>query len=151
MAQISGLHHACIIVPDIEKAKQWYEDVMGLTTMAEFDLGIPEVGIGVGVPDAHLKGAMLQWGDAEGASMVELIEYAKQAGQPFDPATLSNAQGVAHIAFATENAIDALYEELVAKGVNFYSPPQTVEVGGAEVKFCYFQDLNGAKLEFIGT
>ena len=151
MAQISGMHHACIIVPDIKKAKQWYENVIGLKTMAEFDLGTPEVGTGVGVPKAHLKGAMLQWGDAEGATMVELIEYASPAGKKFDPATPSNAQGVAHIAFSTVDAIDALYKELVAKGVNFYSPPQTVEVGGAEVKFCYFQDLNGAKLEFIGT
>jgi len=151
MAQISGMHHACIIVPEIDKAKQWYEEVIGLKTMAEFDLGIPEVGTGVGVPGAHLKGAMLQWGDAEGATMVELIEYATPKGKAFDPATPSNAEGVAHIAFSTVDAIDALYEELSAKGVKFYSPPQLVEVGGAEVKFCYFQDLNGAKLEFIGT
>lgn len=151
MAQISGMHHACIIVPEIEEAKKWYQDVLGLKLMAEFDLASPEVGTGVAVPNAHLLGAMLQWGEAEGATMVELIEYANPAGQKFDPDTPSNAQGVAHIAFSTIDAIDELYSEFVAKGVKFYFPPQSLEVGGAVVKFCYFQDFNGAKLEFIGT
>lgn len=151
MAQISGIHHACITVPNIKRSKKWYQEVIGLKLVAEFDLNMPEVGVGVGMPGAHLLGAMLRWGEAEGATMVELIQYLKPVGKKYDPDTPMCNMGCTHVAFATENAIDALHEELVAKGVDFYSPPQLVEVGGQPVKFCYFKDPDGVTLEFIGT
>ena len=151
MANISGMHHAGIIVPDIEKAKEWYQGVLGLKLVGEAELNAPELGTGVALPGAHLKEAMLQWGEEEGATLVELLEYINPVGEKFDPSTPSNAQGVSHIAFSTVDAIDELYKELVDKGVKFYSPPQSVDVGGMVIKFCYFQDLNGAKLELIGT
>ncbi len=72
-------------------------------------------------------------------------------GKKWDPdAPMSNI-GCSHIAFATENCIDELYEELVAKGINFISPPQEVEEEGEVIKFCYFKDPDGVTLELIGS
>ena len=54
----------------------------------------------------------------------------------FDPDTPINRIGCSHVAFAVENSIDELYKELIAREVEFYSPPQAVDVGGTIVKFC---------------
>lgn len=151
MAQINGIHHACITVTDLEKSKKWYMEVLGLNLVAEFDLETPELGRGVGMPAAHLLAAMVRWGEGEGATMIELMQYLNPVGKKYDPNTPMCNIGCTHVAFATENAIDALYEEFVAKGVKFYSPPQPVDVGGAVVKFCYFKDPDGITLELIGT
>lgn len=151
MASISGVHHACITVPDMENAKKWYTEVLGLNLVAEFEIDTPELGVGVGMPGAHLQGAMLRWGEGEGATMVELLHYVKPVGKAHNPNKPMCDMGTTHVAFSTESAIDALYEELVAKGVNFYSPPQSVDVGGVVVKFCYFKDPDGVTLELIGT
>ena len=151
MASISGIHHACITVSDMERSKKWYTETLGLKVVSEFDLDTPELGEGVGMPGAHLLGAMLQWGEGENATCIELLHYIKPGGKKYDPTTPMCNIGTTHVAFGTENAIDALYEELVAKGVRFYTPPQPVDVGGVVVKFCYFKDPDGITLEFIGT
>jgi catechol 2,3-dioxygenase-like lactoylglutathione lyase family enzyme len=72
MAEISGIHHACITVSDMERSKKWYQEVLGFKLVTEFYLDVPELGTGVGIPDAQLKGAMLQHGEGENVSMVEL-------------------------------------------------------------------------------
>ena len=151
MASISGIDHACITVSDMERSKKWYTETLGLKVVSEFDLDTPELGEGVGMPGAHLLGAMLQWGEGENATCIELLHYIKPVGKKYDPTTPMCNIGTTHVAFGTENAIDALYEELVAKGVKFYTAPQPVDVGGVVVKFCYFKDPDGITLELIGT
>jgi catechol 2,3-dioxygenase-like lactoylglutathione lyase family enzyme len=151
MPTISGIHHACITVSDIERSKKWYEEHLGLRVVSEFDLDTPDLGVGVGLPGAHLLGAMLQWGEGEKATYIELLQYLKPKGKKQDPDEPMCNLGTTHVAFSTENAIDALYEELAGKGVKFYSPPQPVDVGGTVVKFCYFKDPDGISLELIGT
>jgi glyoxylase I family protein len=151
MAEISGIHHGCITVSDMERSKKWYQEVLGLKLITEFYLDVPELGTGVGVPGAQLKGAMLQHGEGENVVMIELLHYVSPIGKPWDSDVPMNNIGCTHIAFTTENAIDDLYEELVGKGVKFYSPPQTIELEGDAVKFCYFKDPDGITLELIGS
>jgi glyoxylase I family protein len=151
MAEISGIHHGCITVSDMERSKKWYQEVLGLKLITEFYLDVPELGTGVGVPGAQLKGAMLQHGEGENVAMIELLHYVSPIGKSWDSEVPMNNIGCTHIAFATENAIDDLYEELVGKGVKFYSPPQTIELEGDAVKFCYFKDPDGITLELIGS
>ena len=151
MARLSGIHHACSTVSDMEMSKKGYTETLGLKVASEFDLDTPELGKGVGLPGAHLLGAMLQWGEGNQATCVELLHYVKPKGKKYDPKTPMCDIGTTHVAFGTENAIDALYGELVAKGVKFYTPPQPVDVGGVVVKFCYFKDPDGITLELIGT
>jgi glyoxylase I family protein len=151
MAEISGIHHGCITVSDMERSKKWYQEVLGLKLITEFYLDVPELGTGVGVPGAQLKGAMLQHGEGENVAMIELLHYVSPIGKSWDSDVPMNNIGCTHIAFATENAIDDLYKELVGKGVKFYSPPQTIELEGDAVKFCYFKDPDGITLELIGS
>jgi catechol 2,3-dioxygenase-like lactoylglutathione lyase family enzyme len=62
-----------------------------------------------------------------------------------------NNIGCTHVAFSTENSINELYDDLVGKGVKFYSPPQSIELEGEVISFCYFKDPDGITLEFIGS
>ena len=151
MAEISGIHHACITVSDMERSKKWYQEVLGFKLVTEFDLDVPELGTGVGIPDAQLKGAMLQYGEGENVSMVELLHYVSPVGKPWDSETPMNNIGCTHVAFSTENSINELYDDLVGKGVKFYSPPQSIELEGQVINFCYFKDPDGITLEFIGS
>jgi catechol 2,3-dioxygenase-like lactoylglutathione lyase family enzyme len=148
MAQISGIAHACINVSDVETSKKWYQEVLGLTLVSEFK---HDLSAGVGIPNAHVLGATLQWGEGENLTQVELINYLGPLREKFDPDTPIYRIGCSHVAFAVENGIDELYKGLMARGVEFYSPPQAVDVGGTIVKFCYFKDPDGIPLELIGT
>ncbi len=151
MAKISGIHHTGIVVSDMEKSKKWYQEVLGLKLVSEFDLDSEELRRGVAVPKCRLLGAMLQWGDGERAEMVELLHYPTHPARPFNRDMASNELGVRHVAFATENAIDDLYAEMAAKGAVFLSPPQELDLDGVKVKFCYLKDPDGIGLELIGT
>ncbi len=82
----------------------------------------------LGMPGAHLKGALLKAGD----HTLELFEYLSPKGKPYDRRTCD--VGPCHIAFLVAD-IHEWYEALSAKGVHFNSPPQAVEVGG-ETHFC---------------
>jgi len=148
MAQISGIAHACINVSDIERSKKWYQEVLGLKLISEFKHDLSD---GVGIQKAHVLGAILQWGELEGVTQLELINYQGHLRKQYDRSTPIYQIGCSHVAFLVKNAIDQLYKELEVKGVEFFSPLQVVKVGGEVVKFCYLRDPDGIPLEIIGT
>ena len=151
MDKIKGIHHACICVADIERSIKWYREILGAKLLTRFDLHHPNLGKAVGIPGASLKGAMLLWGEDEFASMIEVLCYTNPIGEKYDPHTPMCNIGCTHVAFTTVNTIDDLYEELQAKGVRFYSPPQLLEIEGQAFKMCYFKDPDGITLELIGS
>ncbi len=69
--KVKQLAHLVLRVRDVEKSKQWYEDVMGLKVMAEFpgrmvflsasggvshELGLMQIASGAPGPDSHRVG-----------------------------------------------------------------------------------------------
>src|SRR5215216_5812587 len=117
-----GVHHTGIIVSDLERSIDFYRDVLGLELLTEpspvFD--DPQLGKGLGVPGAALRIATFAVGD----DVVELLEYAAPPS-PIDTPMPQNALGSHHVAFHV-NDIQARYEELTAKGVRFFSPPNVI-------------------------
>ena len=148
MAQINGIAHACINVSDIERSKKWYQKMLGLKLVSEFEHDLSDA---VGIENANVLGALLQWGEQEGVTQLELINYQGHLRKQYDRSTPIYQIGCSHVAFLVKNDIEELYKELKAKGVEFFSPLQAVEVGGEVVKFCYLRDPDGIPLEIIGT
>ena len=72
---------------------------------------------------------------------VELVQYLSGSGAPV--MAPNNAPGKGHISFWTSD-IEADYERLRSKGVEFVSNPQYGPTGGAAV---YFLDPDGITLE----
>tara|TARA_B100000315_G_C14433407_1_gene521223 strand:- start:494 stop:817 length:324 start_codon:yes stop_codon:yes gene_type:complete len=63
-----------------------------------------------------------------GGSRVELIEFLKEKGNPYDNHVELNDVGSSHIAFEPED-MDQAYEYLLSKGVRFRSLPRVTRRG----------------------
>jgi catechol 2,3-dioxygenase-like lactoylglutathione lyase family enzyme len=141
-----GLHHAGIIVSDLERSIDFYLDVLGLEMLTEpspvFDA--PELGEALGVPGAALRMVTFRVGD----DTLELLEYSAPPS-PIDAPLPQNALGAHHVALRVDD-IHATYEALVAKGVHFMSPPNAIDEGVlAGWRWAYFTDPDGITLELV--
>ena len=141
-----GVHHSGIIVSDLERSVDWYREVLGLELLTEPSpiSDDPELGEGLGVPGAALRFATFAVGD----DVVELLEYSAPPS-PIDTPMPQNALGSHHVAFHVDD-IEATYEELTAKGVHFFSRPNSIDEGVlAGWRWAYFTDPDGITLELV--
>ncbi len=138
--------HTGITVKDIDKAVLFYRDILGL------ELKVPptdpvdglELSIGVGVPGACLRQAVLESGDAG----IELFEYLSPVPEFQSPVPINNP-GPGHVAFEVDD-IHAEYQRLRGLGVMFYSEPNFIAEGPlAGWKWVYFEDPDGVVLELV--
>ena len=142
---MKAIHHVGIPVPDLDRAIEFYTEVLGLELADPpspvFDS--PELGPAVGVPGANLRQANLACGD----SIVELLEYTQppQVDQPARPDTI----GAAHLAFHVDD-IGKAKAELEARGVEFHTEVNVVDGGVlAGWRWVYFRDPFGIALELV--
>ena len=138
---ITGMNHTGFVVRDLDRAVEFYRDVMGLTVTrtAERDGGpITQV---VGYDDAHLRVALMQIGDSH---TLELIQYISPLGSE-RPSDERNHLGAAHLAFTVDD-IDQTHGQLVARGAQGLNPPAQVAPGR---KACYLRDPEGNWIELL--
>ncbi|WP_335999668.1 VOC family protein [Halorientalis halophila] len=131
-------HHVGLTVADLDRAIEFYRDVLGLDVLSRFSVGGEEFATGVGVPGAAADFAHL---DAGGAR-VELVAYQPEGdGQP--RAEL-NQPGASHLGLEVDD-LDAFYEDL-PEDVPTISDPQTTESG---TRICFLQDPDGHLVEVL--
>lgn len=140
---ISGFHHVNITVEDVDRSVAFYRD------MLECDLlpggGIregAEISEGVGVPNVRLKNYKLRMPGSD--AILELIEYVSVEGKPTQPHGIADFH-IGHICFIVKD-LDAVYAELVGKGVKFLSKPVVVKQTGAKFNYAYDPDGNLVEL-----
>ena len=126
-------HHVGLCVFDLDRAQQWYADVLGMT--AGFAFEIPPFGIRGRFMEGH-------------GTWVELFERAGSApgmgGQ--DPPTALLTRGYGHIAFEV-TGLDATFAELVARGATpVWDPRPSPEPG---VRMAFIADIDGNLIEMI--
>jgi catechol 2,3-dioxygenase-like lactoylglutathione lyase family enzyme len=119
-------HHVGTTVSNLDRAVDFYRDVLGLDVLSEFESTGESFATGVGVPNATGKFAHL---DAGGAR-VELIEY-EPAGEPCTAESV-NQRGAKHLGFEVDD-VDAFYADL-PDDVETLSEPQTTPTG-AQILF----------------
>ncbi len=110
-------HHIALRTPDFARAKAFYTEILGLAIAGELP-GRDVVFIDIGGTTIELMAAPDQEPGAAGA--------------------------FAHLAFQVED-VDAVYQELSAKGVPFFIEPR--EAGGMRIAF--FRDPDGNALELF--
>ncbi len=122
---ISGIHHVAIICSDYARSKAFYCNVVGCKVLAEnyraernsykLDLALP------------------------GGGQIELFSFPNPPPRPSSP----EAQGLRHLAFATEN-IQSAIENLLEHGVAV----EEVRVDPyTNQKFTFFRDPDDLPLE----
>lgn len=114
-------HHFGVTVTDLDRAVEFYRDVLDLDVLDRFTVSGDEFSEAVGVANATGSFAHL---DADGAR-VELIEYEPEG----DDATGDNVNqpGAKHLGLATDD-LDAFYDELPTE-VETISEPRTTSSG----------------------
>ena len=137
---ILGVHHPALAVPDMQKALDFYCDVLGFEPVMEAEIpsGVEVMNDALGVPDAGCKVRMVR----KGNSCIELFEFSDSTGGT--PDRLVNRQGITHFALASDD-IEKDYEHLVSHGVAFNTPP----FGASPSRFAYGRDPFGNVIELL--
>lgn len=130
MFNVLKLDHIGIAVRDLEAAKRFYTEVLGMKAQGE------EV-----VEQQKVKVCFIPCGDSE----IELLESTSPEG-PIAKFIEKNGEGIQHIAFKVDNIENALVD-LKAKGVRLIDEAPRYGAGGASIAFIHPKATGGILLE----
>jgi|YelNatPaOPRAMG01_1025707.scaffolds.fasta_scaffold66645_2 catechol 2,3-dioxygenase-like lactoylglutathione lyase family enzyme len=116
-------HHIGAFTPNLAKTEAFYTQILGLPVVGRIQDG------GTNIAFIDLGGTCL-----------ELIE-SKDRTQPAPP----NHSGLAHIALEVDD-VDAVYQDLVSKGVQFHVHPMDA---GHGIRLAFFRDPDGLEIELF--
>jgi catechol 2,3-dioxygenase-like lactoylglutathione lyase family enzyme len=117
---VQGIHHIGVSVPDIDRARNFYIDLLG---------GVEEVpplewrdnafiDAVVGLRDSAAKQFFCRLGNAH----VEVFEYAQPRSAPQDPEKGVHNFGYTHFAIQVDDIL-ATHARLVEAGIRVHTPP----------------------------
>lgn len=124
------IEHIGIAVNNLDEARSYYEDVLGLECY-----GIEEV------PDQKVKTAFYQLGDTK----IELLESTDPDG-PIGKFVEKKGQGIHHIAFAV-NDTDKALKEAGEKGIRLIDKQARKGAEGLEIGFLHPKSTMGVLTE----
>jgi catechol 2,3-dioxygenase-like lactoylglutathione lyase family enzyme len=139
MSELSA-HHVGLTVERLDRAVDFYRDVLGLDVVSRFSVGGEAFAAGVGVDGASAEFAHL---DAGGVR-VELVSYDPEGDHVADSPVTVNQPGAAHVGLSTAD-LDAFYESL-PDDVETQSPPQRTESG---TRILFLRDPEGNLVEVL--
>jgi len=147
MAKITKAHHVGFTVRSLERSIAFYRDTLGFELAFQWNPQATYIGELVGYPQVDLHGAILRLPGTD--VCLELLEYRNVEQIPVDMANGNVGNG--HIAFNVDDLL-ALYEKLVAMGIESVSPPVTPTIGPNKGgKAVYLIDPDGFRVELIQT
>ncbi|QJW45294.1 methylmalonyl-CoA epimerase [bacterium BFN5] len=130
MFKVTKVDHIGIAVKDLEQAKKFYTEMLGMEVQGE------EV-----VEQQKVKVCFIPSGDSE----VELLESTSPDG-PIAKFIEKNGEGIQHIALRVDNIENAL-ADLKAKGVRLIDETPRYGAGGASIAFVHPKATGGILLE----
>jgi len=143
---MKGIHHAGIVVSQLDRSIDFYLDVLGLELLSEPGpfTSSPHLDRVLGITDARLRGVLLK----AGAGAIELHEFAapEWTGERPVPA---HALGAQHVAFWTDD-IAAEKAAIEARGGVFISAINVIDSGPfAGFRTSFIHDPDGVRIEFV--
>ncbi|MDR3589171.1 MAG: methylmalonyl-CoA epimerase [Negativicutes bacterium] len=130
MFKVLKVDHIGIAVKDMEAAKKFYTEMLGMTALGE------EV-----VEQQKVKVCFIPSGDSE----LELLESTSPEG-PIAKFIEKNGEGIQHIALRVDN-VEAALADLKAKGVRLIDEVPRYGAGGASIAFIHPKATGGILLE----
>lgn len=133
---VIGVHHIGVSVPDLDKAREFYLDILGAIEEVEplEWAGNPFIDKIVGLEGSAARQFFCRLGNVQ----IEVFEYAAPKPAPLDPGRRVNEYGYTHMALQVED-IAAVYQRIVAVGLPVHAPPElsTITTDEAGVKHGY--------------
>tara|TARA_B110000008_G_scaffold121394_1_gene123906 strand:+ start:432 stop:866 length:435 start_codon:yes stop_codon:yes gene_type:complete len=139
---IKELRHVGLVVTDIEKALDFWQNMLGFELVKRMEESGQHVDQMIGLQGVRVTTAKLK---DQSLGMVELLQFhshpdkSQWDGTPF-------STGLTHIAF-TVTDIEKTYEEFKLAGVEFPAPPQLSPDGS--VKVIYAKGPEGLLMELV--
>ncbi len=130
MFKVNKVDHVGIAVKDLEQAKKFYTEMLGIPAMGE------EV-----VAEQKVKVCFIPCGDSE----IELLESTEPDG-PIAKFIEKKGEGIQHIALNVDNIENAL-ADLKEKGVRLIDEKPRYGAGGASIAFVHPKSTGGILLE----
>lgn len=146
---LNEIAHVGITVSNLEESVLFYKDVLGLNLINSMTMEGKETDILFNQTDCVVHLAYLNGSDQLLTPPIELIHFASGDCRK-DRADLYKTS-ISEICFRVKD-IDAIYESLKEKQVDFLSEPQYFDYtaqGFGKSKAVYFRDPDGVILELI--
>lgn len=142
------IHHAAILVSNLEKSLHFYRDILGWKVLFNDTLSIPNTAELMDLPEIEGLTVMLQKDDKTFNGMIELIEISKPKPEPSPKGAGFRMTGLRMLSFRVDH-ITKVYNALSDKGVIFISPPRQLNWDKYSIKACMFTDPDGVLIEII--
>ena len=140
---IRTIRHTGIVVTKMERALEFYRDLMGLKVVFDKKLGGDEFfGKLIALPGVRMRLVMLQAEDGNKVELFEFYSHPKKARETVETSDI----GCSHIAVSVDD-LDAVYEKLSRKGIRFNNTPVVSPDGYAKVAYC--RDPDGTFIEVV--
>jgi len=138
---VNSFRHTGIIVKNMKESKHFYEHILGLVAIQDYEDDSKYINNVLGLSDGKIRMVKLESKDGY---IIELLEYINHptdfSGIPFYNV------GSCHIAFTVKNS-DQMYQKLQNEGVEIISKPLLSSEKTAKVFFC--NDPNGLRVELV--
>jgi catechol 2,3-dioxygenase-like lactoylglutathione lyase family enzyme len=144
---LTDLHHLGITVKDIESAIEFYRDKLGMELIGRRpSVTADYVAEQTGYENVELNVASFRVSPTSRQTL-EVVQYMTHQGEPTNQAT--NRAGNSHLCLLVDD-LQACYNELSSRGVQFKSPPVTITAGPNKSGLVvYFYDPDGYTLELF--
>jgi glyoxylase I family protein len=144
---IGSIYAFSVNCSNLERSLEFYKSI-GFQEVADIaERGGSNLEKGLRIPNPRARGTLLKLGEDSDTVYLDLIEWLSPRTEGRAYPRLNHA-GIARIALSTES-LQKTYEELKAKGIEFYSEPQVLQLHGRSCLFACFEDPDGTVLELI--
>jgi catechol 2,3-dioxygenase-like lactoylglutathione lyase family enzyme len=142
---ISGISHVGVTTSDLDRAKRFYGDLLGLALRGEGEEASEEMGRLIGIEGVRFRWAEYRLGRGQ---VLELLQYLAPEGTPLEQRTCD--PGSSHLGFEVDD-VDAMHARLVAAGVTVRSEPVLLEDDDEWTGYraMYALDPDGFTVEFL--
>lgn len=140
---VLGLHHPGVVVPDLDRAIEFYTKLLGFELFRESSWQVGDEGFDqvVGLRNSAARFCMLKGSN----TYIELFEYSAPAPTLLPSLYGANEPGIRHLAFAVTD-VQTMLEQCVELGGSKINEPFHL-TGGATAAYC--RDPFGNLLEFV--
>ncbi len=138
---INRMHHTGFVVADMEKAVEFYRDVVGLKVEKQYERTGAPIDQVVGYEGTHISIALLTAG---GGHILELIQYLNPLPAP-RPTSERSVIGASHVCFQVDD-IEKAFQRLKKGGATIMNPPAEITPGRVA---CYLRDPDGNWVELL--